>query len=1171
MLAGLTLGADVLTSYPCPRQCDCYQGNMEEEVVSVVCRLDYIQQTVNFSVIRTEVTSILYILCTSEDTVSHVVDNMFNTLNSFMGLSIENCRISYMPEKFLAGMRSLEQIEIKSAGTLEMENSVFYQVSKLTHITVTSSHVTKMPDLCQSSNLKYVNITNNDLHSISSSGVVCENKTILSKLSTLILDRNSIFNISSGSLKSVPNLTDLRIADGNLLDLEGSALADVTKIIYLDITNNAISEVPASLFSANRELKVLGLGRNPLGFIETGTFSNLANLLVLTLDDSGLNDTVWGSLRPLRQLKDLQLQGNYITELNRTVLDQLISLQNLDLRNNSISNLFTGMFESLFQLQFLHLSQNNLSVIKNGTFVGLQKLMTLDLHGNKIATIEESALAGLDFLSELDLSDNALMDIPDFNSVQTMQSLDLSSNRIQTLSSNSFQGLKHLVKLNLARNLLTTIVNSVFIYSQNLEILDLSFNQIRGIHREAFEGLQSLSELSFRSNRLENISMVPQNLPALKSLDLSSNMLLTKLSNGMFPENIEKLDLSYNNISDITEYAFYSYQGLHILSLKGNRLTTLSMNDLAVPIKRSKTMMVYIAENPFNCDCELIWLRKKVSEVSMDTGFPVVGDMFSLQCQSGYRIDTPVPFYTVQIDDMLCMYDKVCDSECFCCDFDPCDCKFVCPRGCSCYSSSDYMTTHFVQCSNRGFKELPASFPALTTELSLDGNNISEINSNDFVGLIYLRVIHLNHSGITTLANYSFIGLRQLKVLYLNNNDIQSITAGVFTNLWNLTELHLEYNRISFIEEGAFSSLTSISALYLNHNELVTLPDSALKLAWILHNSTLAENKWSCDCSFMVFFLPFLTNRSAAIADYSNMYCTDLNKRISFREVITKVCPNITSAIVTDVKKLDGLFRNSPTILIIFAAVAVFIIVTTSIIALLICYWKPIRFYIHKKCKCGGSKRGVEEDKLYDAFVAYSHKDDDYVTREFIPRLEKEQRYRLCVYYRDFPVGGTIAEAVVCSISRSKRTILLVSKNFNDHEWKNSAFHNSFQTLFRQKRNNLIVVFLEDTRGIDLDRNLNILVKSHPVISYRDMCFWEKLQYMMGQSKRSIMRNNTPDIILNHNYSPQDDDGYETPVSSSASQTETDKCSGLERCSLESINNIYEEIRSSKLSDISAL
>lgn len=99
---------------------------------------------------------------------------------------------------------------------------------------------------------------------------------------------------------------------------------------------------------------------------------------------------------------------------------------------------------------------------------------------------------------------------------------------------------------------------------------------------------------------------------------------------------------------------------------------------------------------------------------------------------------------------------------------------------------------------------------------------------------------------------------------------------------------------------------------------------------------------------------------------------------------------------------------------------------------------------------------------------------------------------------------------------------------------------------------------------MDLDRELQILVRSHPVvISYRDVCFMGKLQYIMGSSKGSIVRNNTPDKILNHSYAQQDADGYETHVSSSASNIETDKCWR----SLDSLHNIYEEIRSSKLFD----
>lgn len=50
----------------------------------------------------------------------------------------------------------------------------------------------------------------------------------------------------------------------------------------------------------------------------------------------------------------------------------------------------------------------------------------------------------------------------------------------------------------------------------------------------------------------------------------------------MFLDNVENLDLFYNNISDIMEYVFYSYEYLRRLILKGNKLMIFVMNDFVV-------------------------------------------------------------------------------------------------------------------------------------------------------------------------------------------------------------------------------------------------------------------------------------------------------------------------------------------------------------------------------------------------------------------------------------------------------------------------------------------------------------------------------------------------------------------------------------------------------------
>lgn len=871
-IISLTQSADVLTSYPCPRMCGCYQGDIQNEVISVVCRLDAVSPEVDLSVIKTSVPSVLYIMCSSEASISQVRSDMFTSLSSFTGLYIENCKIPFMKMSFLFGLHSLEQLEIKSAGKLKMEDSIFYHIPNLTHITITSSQVTKLPDLCRSENLKYINFTNNELPSMDSAGINCENKTILPNLSTLILDKNSISNISSRDFISVAHLKDLRIADGNLVSIEEGAFSSLREITYLDITNNSITEVSPSLFSKTLELQVLGLGRNPLSSVPKATFSFLRKLMVLTLDNAGLGNAVWFSLPNLHTLKDLQLQGNVISKLNKTILSNLIYLQNLDLGNNDLTELPTDIFHHMNELRFLHLNRNKLQEIKNGTFMGLINALNLDLSGNDIREIEKTVFYDLESVLKVDISENNLTRIPNFRMSRTVQWLNLCSNHIRKLSSGSFEGLQYLEHLNFSKNRLIDIQNGSFSHIPLLKTLDLSFNNIQYIQIDAFDGLQLLSELILHNNVLETISVEFLPLDNLLSIDLSYNKLTMKLKSGMFPKNIESIDLSDNKIDEVSQFAVKNYQTLRRLSLQNNKLTTLKMNDLVVPLQQSKKTMVYISGNPFNCDCSLIWLRNRVNDISMDSEYPLVGDIYNIECVAGYRIRTPLLLSTVEPGNMLCAYNQNCQETCTCCDDEQCGCLSVCPVGCSCYNSGSDKY-HYVQCSNRGLNKLPDKFPANSTEVLLDKNNISSVHTMSFDRLIYLRVIHLDHNGILTLGNRSFNGLPQLEILYLNNNHIDQITDGVFENLRNLAELHLEFNKISFIEDGAFSYLESLSVLYLNHNRLMTLPDSVVKMLWIVDNITLSGNPWPCDCDFRINTLPILTNRSLIVFDFNNSFC----------------------------------------------------------------------------------------------------------------------------------------------------------------------------------------------------------------------------------------------------------------------------------------------------------
>jgi protein toll len=49
-----------------------------------------------------------------------------------------------------------------------------------------------------------------------------------------------------------------------------------------------------------------------------------------------------------------------------------------------------------------------------------------------------------------------------------------------------------------------------------------------------------------------------------------------------------------------------------------------------------------------------------------------------------------------------------------------------------------------------------------------------------------------------------------------------------------------------------------------------------------------------------------------------------------------------------------------------------------------------------------------EEERDYDAFISYSHLDEDFVINELVPQLERptsgQPDFRLCLHYRDWYV-----------------------------------------------------------------------------------------------------------------------------------------------------------------------
>lgn len=192
------------------------------------------------------------------------------------------------------------------------------------------------------------------------------------------------------------------------------------------------------------------------------------------------------------------------------------------------------------------------------------------------------------------------------------------------------------------------------------------------------------------------------------------------------------------------------------------------------------------------------------------------------------------------------------------------DCENINKCACSC----DCLGNN-VDCSSKGFINIPPDVPKWAERLELQSNAITEIRPEDLKGLPNLKYLDLGKNdikmingtvfrdlpGLKTLKldynqlteiplvpaplNIEELSLSQnhvysiplatmsnlphLKILDLSNNNIMTIANGSFPDGSKLTHLNLIGNRIAALDKGSMSNLTYLETLKMNKNKLTEL------------------------------------------------------------------------------------------------------------------------------------------------------------------------------------------------------------------------------------------------------------------------------------------------------------------------------------------------------------
>nr|XP_028583776.1 interleukin-18 receptor 1 [Podarcis muralis]XP_028583777.1 interleukin-18 receptor 1 [Podarcis muralis]XP_028583778.1 interleukin-18 receptor 1 [Podarcis muralis] len=168
-----------------------------------------------------------------------------------------------------------------------------------------------------------------------------------------------------------------------------------------------------------------------------------------------------------------------------------------------------------------------------------------------------------------------------------------------------------------------------------------------------------------------------------------------------------------------------------------------------------------------------------------------------------------------------------------------------------------------------------------------------------------------------------------------------------------------------------------------------------------------------------------------------------------------------------------------------------------------------------------GKDETIGDGKIYDAFVSYL-KDSIPICDEerkfalnILPTiLEKHFGYKLCLFERDISPGGAAVDDVQSYIDRSRRLIIILSKNYISDKVM-FELETGLHKALVEKNIKVILIEYMPIRDLDfLPKSLKLLSPSH-VLKWKEekslalnSRFWKKLRYAMP-AKPSSMKEPT--------------------------------------------------------------
>ncbi|XP_069087227.1 chondroadherin-like protein [Pleurodeles waltl] len=580
-------------------------------------------------------------------------EGAFRGLGRLVHLNLGSNRITFILQETFDGLSSLRQLVLEKNRLEEIRPGAFSQLGFLNLLDLGENFLVYLPDMVFQGlqQIKWIRLSHNMLNIVADHSFAG-----MPTLRRLSLDHNELQYLPTEALAKLPGVTRLDMG-GNPMTFIGEDALQMRALKQLFLNGMSLQDVSFMGFQGSPQLSLLDMKDNQLRGLQPLAGVQQLRKIDLTgnpvLCDCNMRafkewaerariraEVICAGPAPFRG-EHLDAMRSVDMRCDRRVPEEAVepvtikptaqsgtpcpsschckpdlkhaSCENqalskiprgfptdtglLDLRRNEFRSVPTGAFPNLENVVSLHLQSCGIEELQPGALRGLKGLVYLYLSNNSLFSLSAAALEGATHLTYLYLENNRFTSVPTgaFVSLPGLLSLHLQYNTIRQLSDNNMKGAQALRWLYLSGNNIASVAPTALASARLLERLQLEQNLLTEVPTSALRGLSGLQELRLSKNPIRQIE-----------------------SNAFQPVSgsLQHLYLDHLGLEKVSPTAFAGLgPRIKSLHLEGNKL-----QNLPEMTKFTGLEVINLSDNPFQCECQLLPLRRWIDKLNLKVG-----------------------------------------------------------------------------------------------------------------------------------------------------------------------------------------------------------------------------------------------------------------------------------------------------------------------------------------------------------------------------------------------------------------------------------------------------------------------------------------------------------------------------------------------------------------------